>query len=118
LGTALLGTLITLLSWVAYGIAFWMLANGIFRITDLTAFQATGVFAAGYIVGLLALFAPGGVGVRELVHVALLAPVVGGGGALALSVASRLLLTATEAGAALVALIADRRKELPVDRST
>jgi hypothetical protein len=113
--TALLATAVTLTSWVAYGMAFWMLAQGIFGDADLTAVQATGVFAAGYIVGLLALFAPGGVGVRELVFVALLAPVLGSGGALALSIAARLLLTATEVLAALGVLFVDRQKELSVD---
>jgi uncharacterized membrane protein YbhN (UPF0104 family) len=115
--TAALATAVTLTSWIAYGMAFWMLAKGIFGDTDLSVFQATGVFAAGYIVGLLALFAPGGVGVRELVFVALLAPVLGSGGALALSIAARLLLTATEAIAALGVLFVDRRKEISVDTS-
>ncbi|NQU76727.1 MAG: flippase-like domain-containing protein [Planctomycetes bacterium] len=115
--TAILATVVTLTSWIAYGMAFWMLAKGIFGNTDLSAFQATGVFAAGYIVGLLALFAPGGVGVRELVFVALLAPILGSGGALALSIAARLLLTFTEASAALVVLFVDRRKEISVDTS-
>jgi uncharacterized membrane protein YbhN (UPF0104 family) len=117
LPTALLGTTITLASWIAYGIAFWLLAKGIFVTTELSVFQATGVFAAGYIVGLLALFAPGGVGVRELVYVAMLAPVVGSGGALALSIAARLLLTATEVCAALVGMFVDRRKEPSGDGS-
>jgi len=113
--TSVLAGTATMLSWIAYGIAFWMLARGIFGSIHLSAFHATGVFTAGYIVGLLALFAPGGIGVRELVFVAMLAPVVGSGGALALSIAARLLLTATEATAAVVVLFVDRRKELSVD---
>jgi len=117
LRSALAGAAVTLLSWIAYGLAFWMLARGIFETPALTIVEATGVFAAGYIVGLLALPAPGGVGVREAVYVALLAPVLGSGGALALSIASRLLLTATEASAAFVALFVDRKKEQSVDRS-
>jgi uncharacterized membrane protein YbhN (UPF0104 family) len=117
IAAAISATAAALISWVAYGVAFWMLANGMFETVDLSLIQATGVFAAGYIVGLLALFAPGGVGVRELVYVALLAPVVGSGGALGLSIAARLLLTATEAVAALVALTMDRRKEMSVDAS-
>jgi len=113
---ALSAAVVTLTGWIAYGMALWMLGRGIFGGSDLSAFLATGVFAAGYIVGLLALFAPGGVGVRELVFVALLAPVLGSGAALALSIASRLLLTATEALAALGALFVDRRKEKTVDK--
>src|SRR2546422_9349251 len=63
---------------------------------------AIGAFTLGYILGLLALFAPGGVGVRELVLVGLLAPFLGSGGAVAVSVASRVLLTLTEAAAVLL----------------
>lgn len=114
-GTALLAGAVALMSWVGYGMAFLMLARGIFGDIVLSVFQATGVFAAGYIVGLLALFAPGGIGVRELVFVAMLAPILGSGGALALSLAARILLTATEALAAVAVLFVDRRKELSVD---
>jgi hypothetical protein len=60
--------------------------------------------------GLLALFAPGGIGVREGVFYVLLTPYLGSGGALALSVASRLELTVTEAVAGLGALALGRRK--------
>src|SRR3989449_10770080 len=65
---------------------------------------AIGAFTLGYILGLLALFAPGGVGVRELVLVGLLAPFLGSGGAGAVSVASRVLPTLTEAAAPLLTL--------------
>jgi glycosyltransferase 2 family protein len=90
--------------WVGYGLAFWALARGMLGPTGLEVGTATGVFAAGYLIGLLALFAPGGVGVREAVFVALLAPAVGSGGAIVLSVGSRVLLTVTEGVAALVGL--------------
>jgi hypothetical protein len=54
--------------------------------------------------GLLAIFAPGGLVVREGVLFGLLAPLVGAGAALILVPASRLLLTATEVVAAGAAL--------------
>lgn len=91
----------TLVSWIVYGISFWMLSRGILPESEFTISAATGVFAAGYVVGLLALFAPGGIGVREGVFIALLTQPLGPGGAVALSVASRLLLTLTELTAAL-----------------
>jgi hypothetical protein len=91
-------------AWVGYGLAFWALARGTLGPTDLGLGVATGVFAAGYLIGLLALFAPGGLGVREAVLVALLTPAVGSGGAIVLSVASRVLLTLTEGVAALAGL--------------
>lgn len=93
-------TTVTAVSWAGYGVAFWCLARGLVGETALSLASAVGVFAAGYIVGLLAIFAPGGVVVREGVFVTLLTPSLGPGPALALSVASRLLLTVTELTAA------------------
>lgn len=92
---------IALASWLLYGLAFWLLAHGLLEDPALSLYTAIGVFAAGYIVGLLALFAPGGVGVREILFVTLLAPSMGSGPALAVTVASRLLLTLMEVVAAL-----------------
>lgn len=101
-------------AWLGYGAAFWLLARGLVAGVSLPLTTATGIFAVGYMLGWLALFAPGGVGVRELVFIGLLAPSLGGGGALALSVASRLLLTALEAAAALLTLpIRHRPQEAP-----
>jgi hypothetical protein len=104
---ALAGT-VTTLSWVSYGVAFWCLARGTLGPTSLGVAPAVGVFAGGYITGLLALFAPGGVGVREAVFIALLAPSVGSGGAVVLGLASRVLLTITEVLAALLGLLLRR----------
>ena len=102
------GTILTVLSWGTYGAALWMLARGLIHDAPLPLplplTTAIGAFTLGYILGLLALFAPGGVGVRELVLVGLLAPFLGSGGAVAVSVASRVLLTLTEAAAALLTL--------------
>ncbi len=103
--TILLATVVTLASWLMYGLAFWLLARGITPDVVLPLTLAVGTFAAAYIVGLLAVFAPGGLGVREGVLMVLLAPSVGTGPALALSIGSRLLLTATEVFAALVGLM-------------
>ena len=110
LSAVLAGGILMLLSWVTYGIAFWLLAQGLLPRGSLPIETAVGTFALGYILGMLALFAPGGVGVRELALVSLLTPVVGGGGALALSVGSRALLTLAEASAALASLALVRRR--------
>jgi uncharacterized membrane protein YbhN (UPF0104 family) len=99
---------LTLLSWLTYGIGFWLLARGLGLPGPLSVATATGVFALGYILGLLALFAPGGVGVREVVLIGLLAPALGSGGAVALSVGSRVLLTLTEVAAPLGVLLLTR----------
>lgn len=97
-----------LLSWLGYGVAFWLMARGLVGESALSLPSATGVFAAGYLVGLLALFAPGGIGVREVMLVGLLTPTLGAGGAVIVSVGSRLLLTVTEAVAAVLAIALDR----------
>ena len=102
---------LTFASWVTYGVAFWLLVPGL-GLTGgghLSLPTAAGVFALGYILGLLALFAPGGVGVRELVFIGLLTPTLGSGGAVALSVGSRVLLTLCEAAAPLGALLVTGR---------
>jgi hypothetical protein len=106
-----------LAAWIAYGMAFWLLAAGLLEAHTLTPLASIGIFAAGYLVGLVSLFAPGGVGVREAMYLALITPLAGGGAALTLTVGSRLLLTATEIVAALAALALTGRKETTVDQS-
>jgi len=98
---------LTFASWVTYGVAFWLLVPGL-GLTGgghLSLPTAAGVFALGYILGLLALFAPGGVVVREVTFIGLLTPALGSGGAVALSVGSRVLLTLTEVAAPLIVLL-------------
>jgi uncharacterized membrane protein YbhN (UPF0104 family) len=109
LGAAAQSAGLSLASWLTYGVAFWLLARGLGLPATLSIPTATGVFALGYILGLLALFAPGGVGVRELAFLGLLTPELGSGGALALSVGSRVLLTLCEAAAPLGVLLMTRR---------
>ena len=95
--------------WLTYGFAFWLFIRGLLPDAQLSIATAAGAFTLSYILGTLALFAPGGIGVREVVLVSLLTPSLGSGGALAASVGSRVLLTVTEAGAALISLALVRR---------
>ncbi len=104
LSAVLASTVLTVLSWGTYGASLWMLCCGLLPGAHLPLGTAVGAFTLGYTLGLLALFAPGGVGVRELVLIGLLAPFLGSGGAVALSVASRILLTVLEVAAALATL--------------
>ena len=109
-GAVVTGSAFTLASWCVYGFAFWALGRGLGLPPALPLPDAAGVFALGYILGLLALFAPGGLGVRELTFQTLLTPYLGVGGAAALTIASRLELTITEAAAGLGALALGGRK--------
>lgn len=84
------------LAWIGYGVALLLLARGLLPNVVLGLPQAIGVFTCSYLVGFLALFAPGGLGPRESVFLLMLAGDIGLKPAAALALASRLLLTGTE----------------------
>jgi hypothetical protein len=84
------------LAWTGYGVALLLLARGLLPAVDLGLAQAVGVFTCSYLVGFIALFAPGGLGPRESVFLLMLAGDIGLKPAVALALASRLLLTGTE----------------------
>jgi hypothetical protein len=92
-------------AWVGYGFALWFLARGLLPGAGLRPALAVAVFTASYLAGFLALFAPGGLGVREGLFILMLQGPLGIGAATALAVASRLLLTLTEFGAAVPFLV-------------
>jgi hypothetical protein len=99
--TVMVGSLVAnAIAWGGYGIAFLALARGLTPDAVLSWSQATTVFTISYLVGLVAVFAPGGVGVRESAFTLLLAPPLGLKLAVALALATRVLLTITELGAA------------------
>ena len=109
-GAVLVAAGANLLAWIGYGAAFWLLAAGLLPHTGLRLDAAIGAFTASYLAGLLFLPAPGGVGIRESVMVLMLQGPLGEGGALALAIASRLLLTITELGAAAPFLLLFRER--------
>jgi glycosyltransferase 2 family protein len=94
------GIAANLIAWVGYGAALWLLARGLLPSVNLAPGLAIAVFTASYLAGFLALFAPGGLGVREGLFILMLQGPLGIGAATALAVASRVLLTITEFGAA------------------
>ncbi len=102
------GAVANLVAWGGYGLAFRLLAAGLLPDARLSLGLAVGAFTASYLAGLLFLPAPGGVGVRESVMVLMLQGPLGAGGALALAIASRILLTITELGAAAPFLLITR----------
>lgn len=88
------------LAWLGYGVAFWALARGILPETTIPIAVAVGAFTVSYLVGYIAVFTAGGLGVREVLLSALLAQSIGIAAAAALVVASRLMLTINQVGAA------------------
>ncbi len=99
-GVLATAVLINAVSWLGYGVAFWTLARAILPGVTMPLTVAIGAFAVSYIVGYLAVFTAGGLGVREALLSALLAPSIGLGAAAALVIASRLMLTINQVGAA------------------
>lgn len=107
-GPLVLGLAANLIAWVGYGVALWLLGRAVLPDRALMLPPAIAGFAASYVAGLIAVFMPGGLVVRELLLVAILSPGLGLGPATALAVASRVLLTVTELGAAVPFLIPRR----------
>jgi hypothetical protein len=109
-GAVLFGIAANTIAWLGYGLALWLLARGLLPGAGLSLLRAIAVFTASYLAGFLALFAPGGIGVREGVFILMLQGPIGIGAATALAIASRLLLTVTELGAAVPFLLFPRRR--------
>jgi glycosyltransferase 2 family protein len=88
----------SVISWIAYGIAFQLFVRGILGNSAGATTSYIAVYAASYIIGFLALFAPGGAVVREgaMVTGMLRLALSGQADALVIAVASRLWLTVTE----------------------
>jgi hypothetical protein len=95
-----------LLFWILLGLGFLFLARALAASGSRTALM--GGFVLSYLAGIAAVFAPGGIGVREGVLHHLLTPVVGAGPSALLAVSARLWATAAEllvlAAASLVSL--------------
>ena len=96
----------TAVSWVMYGIAFWLFSRGVMGSASgaLTAWIA--VYAASYLAGFLFVPAPGGIGIRETALTALM-PMLGLATvpqAVVIAVTSRLWLTVLEILPALLLL--------------
>jgi uncharacterized membrane protein YbhN (UPF0104 family) len=85
-------TLLYLPVWLLLGASFWLCARGLVAAPagDLALYMGT--FAVAWLAGLLAIYAPGGLGVREAVLVALLHGRIGAADALVVAAASRLIL--------------------------
>ncbi len=84
------------LPWVIYGVSFWLFAVGLLGGRAPGFNLAVGGFVASYVAGLIVVFAPSGLVVREAALVATLGPTIGGGPALVLALASRLWLLVVE----------------------
>jgi glycosyltransferase 2 family protein len=76
-------------SWLCYGFQIWVLAIRVGAPAGQALPLAIGAFAFAWCAGFLVVLAPAGAGVREVVMVAILGPVVGSGAATAIALVSR-----------------------------
>lgn len=93
-----------LVTWALYGASFWLIAHSLFGVPASDFLHDVGVFAVAWVAGYVVVFAPGGIGVREAVLVALLSGRLGEAHAIALAGASRLVLSAIDLGCGAAAL--------------
>lgn len=105
--------------WICFGFGFWLTARALFAVPWHDLPRDAGAFAIAWLAGFVAIYAPGGVGVREAVLVALLRDKLGSADALVLAVASRLIfavIDVTAAGVGIWMLRGSRSAVEPVDR--
>ncbi len=104
-------------SWVAYGLSFWLFLHSILPDPKIGLAEAATAFILAYQLGYVALFAPGGIGIRELILTGVLTPYVGPISA-GVAVAARFWNLAVEISAALIALSIKIQKRETVDEAT
>ena len=99
--------LLLAMQWLAYGAAFRLLAIGLLGDAGVAqgswGFYIT-PFTESYLAGVIAVFAPAGLLVREAALISVLTPVLGGADAVILAVAARIWHTALELLSGLVVL--------------
>jgi uncharacterized membrane protein YbhN (UPF0104 family) len=66
-----------LIGWIVYGIAFYTFLNSIMMDPGIPLLVGIGSFILAYVIGYLTIFSPGGLGVRELVLMAILSAYFG-----------------------------------------
>jgi hypothetical protein len=91
-------------NWLIYGFAFWLFSKALLGQGAPSMWVAITSYVASYLAGLIAVFAPGGIVVREGAIVGLLEPSIGVEAATILAIASRFWQIAIEVTAACVML--------------
>jgi uncharacterized membrane protein YbhN (UPF0104 family) len=92
----LLLVLLYTVNFLIVGCGFYMLTNSVYPVTANEFFYVSGTFGLAAVLGILALFAPSGIGVREGVIIIALRFVIPEAAALVVSIISRLWASATE----------------------
>lgn len=98
-------------TWPFIGIAFWLTAHALVQSPWHDIATYTGAFSVAWLAGLVAIYAPGGIGVREAVLVALLRGRLGSADALVVAISSRGVFMLTDlVGAGISSATLSRRR--------
>jgi hypothetical protein len=98
----------TALAWIGYGISFWLFSRALLGPNVPDVWFSSSAYVASYLAGMIAVFAPGGIVVREAALVIAFRSSLGPERALVLALASRLWLIALEVIGAIILLGVDR----------
>jgi uncharacterized membrane protein YbhN (UPF0104 family) len=113
----------TVLGWLLLGTMTWLLVADIHRGGLADYLPAAAAYLLAWAVGFMAIFAPGGIGVREVAMAAALAPLMGGVQALVVATVTRLISTVADLSwAGFAFLLNSRRRKgmnpIPADFSS
>ena len=106
-------TILYVLVWAVMGLAFWLTARALFNVPISELAFDIGAFSIAWLAGLVAFFAPGGIGVREAVLVGLLHRRIGTADAIVVAAASRGVLTVVDVAGAAVGVLLLRKPRRP-----
>jgi uncharacterized membrane protein YbhN (UPF0104 family) len=95
---------------ILFGLVFWLTADALYNVAVADLPWYIGAYAAAWAAGFIVVFAPGGLGVREAVLVALLRGRLGESEAIVLAAASRIAFMLVDLAGGSVALLALRRR--------
>ena len=99
----------TALGWIFYGLHAWLLVGDIAGKSLHVLLLSAGGYALAWAVGFLLIPFPGGIGPREVALIAVLSPVMPRGPALAVALASRVVMTVGDLAWAGVAMLIGHR---------
>jgi glycosyltransferase 2 family protein len=108
---------VLVLPWLIYAAAFWLFTRAILGPSAPSLVVAGGAFVASYVAGIIAVFAPAGIAVREAAIVAMLAPIIDARQALVVAIGSRLWMVALEILMAVVVVAVYRARGRPARRA-
>ena len=105
-----LSLLLYLLSFLLMGLVVYLILFGVFEVSEVPFWVVTGIFALAWVAGFITPGAPAGFGVREAILITLLKPLYGGGIALGVTIALRIVTMIGDGIVFVVTLLSVRRE--------